>query len=104
MQSTLKRELKALEIVKREAIVDVIAWEGFGPPRVIVIFFLCFRVQAKGEIILSILSCQHQLYCLDINRVSMSLAVASGDLWKCALDCVSGGLYRTFGIHRLFVN
>jgi len=35
MQRTLKRELKAFEIVKMEAIIDVIAWEGFGSPRVI---------------------------------------------------------------------
>lgn len=30
MQRTLKRELKVPEIVKREAIVDVIAWVGFS--------------------------------------------------------------------------
>ena len=38
MQRTLKRELKAFEIVKREAIIVVIAWEGFGSPGVITLF------------------------------------------------------------------
>jgi len=35
LKRTLKRELKALEIIKEEAFVVVIAWVGLAPSRVI---------------------------------------------------------------------